>query len=248
MNTSGKETRVLELAGVSRCFGGVHAVNMLDLRVAPGQVVGMIGPNGSGKSTTINLVSGLVPLTSGRIHLGGKDISQLAMHKRLACGLARTFQTIRLFGQLTVLQNIKLAHKVVPTWQGATTREHDITHALEFAALWDKRDELAETLCVDEQRRLELARAVASRPRVLLLDEPAAGMNVDEIDQLRQRIMHLRQSGVTILLVEHVMALVMAVADRIVVLHSGCKIAEGSSSQVWNNPDVRTAYLGAGPQ
>jgi ABC-type branched-subunit amino acid transport system ATPase component len=245
---------MLELAGVSRHFGGVRAVDMLDLTAAEGEVVGLIGPNGSGKSTTINLVSGLIPLTSGRIRLGGEDISRMAVHKRLACGLARTFQTIRLFGQLTVSQNIGLAHKMVPTWRGATAggraeagaRRRDIAHALEFAALWDKREELVATLGGDEQRRLELARAVASRPRVLLLDEPAAGMNVDELDQLRQRIVYLRQSGITIVLVEHVMELLMAVADRIVVLHAGRKIAEGPGSQVWSNPDVRAAYLGAG--
>jgi branched-chain amino acid transport system ATP-binding protein len=245
---------MLELAGVSCHFGGVRAVDMLDLTAAEGEVVGLIGPNGSGKSTTINLVSGLIPLTSGRISLGGEDISRMAVHKRLACGLARTFQTIRLFGQLTVAQNIGLAHKMVPTWRGATAggragagaRRRDIAHALEFAALWDKREELVATLGGDEQRRLELARAVASRPRVLLLDEPAAGMNVDELDQLRQRIVYLRQSGITIVLVEHVMELLMAVADRIVVLHAGRKIAEGPGSQVWSNPDVRAAYLGAG--
>ena len=249
---------MIRLSNVSRHFGGVRAVDELDLRIEAGQVFGLIGPNGSGKSTTINLVGGLFPLTKGRIEFAGRDISRLPMHRRVEQGMARTFQNIRLFGQLTVWQNLWVAQSAMngeakrgflARWFGGPGKARaEIAHMLEFSGLAHKRDELAANLSFGEQRRLELARALATRPRFLLLDEPAAGMNSEEVGQLRDRIVDLRKRGVTILLVEHVMELVMGVTDRIAVLNFGRKIAEGTPKEIRANAEVRKAYLGGDTQ
>ena len=245
---------MLELKTVSRHFGGVRAVDGLDLEVKEGEIVGLIGPNGSGKSTTVNLVAGLLPLTQGSIEFLGKDLASLPTHKRLQAGIARTFQNIRLFGQLTVWQNLWVAQNspedrarrgFFPRWLGGQSGVRaEIAQLLEFSGLAPKQDELAFNLAFGEQRRLELARALATRPKLLLLDEPAAGMNSEEIGQLRDRILALRGRGITILLVEHVMELVMGVTDRIVVLNFGQKIAEGTPAEIQANRLVRKAYLG----
>jgi ABC-type branched-subunit amino acid transport system ATPase component len=239
---------------LSRHFGGVRAVDGLDLTVQEGQIFGLIGPNGSGKSTTVNVITGLFPPTAGSILFRGKDIAGLPTHQRLRAGIARTFQNIRLFGQLSVWQNLWVAQNSAEDqarqgffarWLGGQrgVRE-EIGRLLEFSGLVHKQDELASNLSFGEQRRLELARAMAAKPQLLLLDEPAAGMNSEEIGQLRERILQLRGRGVTILLVEHVMELVMGVTDRIAVLNFGQKIAEGTPAEIQAHPAVRKAYLG----
>jgi ABC-type branched-subunit amino acid transport system ATPase component len=245
---------MLELSKLSRHFGGVKAVDELDLVVNKGEIMGLIGPNGSGKSTTVNLITGVYRPSAGTMHFKGSDISQLDLHQRSHLGIARTFQNIRLFGNLTVWQNLWAARVVRETgWKGfrerwlsgaAAAREHS-EELLEFADLAHKRDMLASQLAFGEQRRLELIRAAATDAELLLLDEPAAGMNAEEIHDLEARIRSLRDQGRTILLIEHHMELVMGVCDRITVLNFGRKIAEGTPVQVQQDAQVRAAYLGA---
>ena len=245
---------MLELRGLTKHFGGVKAVDDLDFTVNEGEIFGLIGPNGSGKSTTINLICGVYPETSGTVTFRGQTMNGKPPHQRLRAGIARTFQNIRLFPNLSVWQNLWVAqnspHDVAaqrffPRWFGTThqTREN-ITMLLELAGLSDKSDELASNLAFGEQRRLEFARAMSTRPKLLLLDEPAAGMNQQEIEDLSVRISKVRDSGVTIVLVEHVMELVMGVTEKIVVLNFGCKIATGTPGEVQQNQSVQEAYLG----
>ncbi|KAB2920287.1 MAG: ABC transporter ATP-binding protein [Hyphomicrobiaceae bacterium] len=245
---------MLELKGLSKHFGGVKAVDGVDLRVRKGEIVGLIGPNGSGKSTTVNLVCGVYPATAGRIMFEGADITRLAPHKRVRGGLARTFQNIRLFQRLTVWENLWVARntagqgeprRLFGNWVGGQRAARaSVEELLEFAGLHSKRDMVTGALAFGEQRRLEFARALAAEPRLLLLDEPAAGMNLEEIGDLRHRIVDLRRRGLAVLLIEHVMELVMGVSDRIAVLNFGRKIAEGSPAEIQAHPDVQAAYLG----
>jgi ABC-type branched-subunit amino acid transport system ATPase component len=244
---------VLELEGVAKHFGGVRAVAGVDLAVGRGEILGLIGPNGSGKSTIVNLVCGLYPLTAGRVLFDGADISALPPHARVSRGIARTFQNIRLFGQLTVWQNLwvaqnsaaQRAQNFLARWLGgARGSREEIDRTLELFDLAEKRDELAGNLAFGEQRRLEFARALAARPSLLLLDEPAAGMNAEEIEQLDARIRALPAADMAVVLIEHHVELVMSVAHRIAVLNFGQKIAEGTPAAGQADPRVREAYLG----
>ncbi len=249
----GERRGVLDLEGLSRDFGGVRALSGLDLHVHGTEILGLIGPNGSGKSTTVNLVCGVLAPTAGRVRFRGQDVTGWASHRILAAGIARTFQNIRLFGELTVWQNLWVAQRAPQGARAGALRRwlavdresmRRIQETLAFCGLGDRRDELARHLAFGEQRRLELARALAAEPALLLLDEPAAGMNAAEVNDLRERILALKRLGRTVLLIEHNIDLVMTVAERIVVLNFGEKIAEGPPAFVQEHPEVQAAYLG----
>ena len=244
-----------------KSFGGVHAVRNISLRILPGTVFAIIGPNGAGKSTLLNLMSGVHRPDSGTMSLNGVAIADMTAHRRVRHGLARTFQKIRLFKQLSVLDNVIAGfhtHHRIPFIQyllhGPAFRRdqkrcrEEALALLQFVGLDHRADVAAGSLAYGEQRMLELARALATRPRLLLVDEPAAGLNGREVDALLQRIVTLRSGGTSVVLVEHNMDLVMNVADRVMVMDYGLHLFEGTPREVQNHPDVIAAYLGGGLQ
>ena len=247
---------LLRLRDVTVRFGGLVALDSLSLDVEPGTIHALIGPNGAGKSTVFNAISRVYPLAAGSIVLGGQPIDRLPPHRLAALGLSRTFQNIETCGQLSVLENVLIGmhaaiRPYVPFWPSPARHraEADAIRTadalLERTGLSAYRDTPADALDFGHQKMLDLARALAGRPKLLLLDEPAAGLRNREIAALNTLLLELRaREGVTILLVEHVMQLVMAVADRITVINFGKKIAEGAPAEVRGNATVIEAYLG----
>ena len=243
---------VLSVTGLSKHFGGVKALDGLDLSVRSGEILGIVGPNGAGKTALINTITGFYRATAGRISLKGTEITSLSMHRIGRLGVGRTFQNIRLFKRMTVLENVLVANKRHATQvlrslfrSGSDRAEQELAmHWLRLLQLSDKANQPAASLSYGDARRLEIARALAGRPRLLLLDEPAAGMNESETSQLVADIEHLRSEVDAILLVEHDMDLIRRLSDRLVAMDYGKKIAEGSPSEVLSHPDVLRAYLG----
>lgn len=237
---------ILEVAGLSKHFGGLKAVDEVDLRVAHNAVHALIGPNGSGKSTLLNVLSGIYRPTKGRIALESKDVSRMQPHQRAGCGIGRTFQNIRLFGAMSVLDNVKVGaerpgNRVAG---GQVGLEHLAISALEFVGLAHRLHESIGSLSYGHQRHVEIARALAGNPKLLLLDEPGAGLNHTEKDALVALLMRLKGHGLTILIIDHDMNLVEQVADHITVLNFGRRIADGQPGDVLRNPEVVAAYLG----
>jgi len=249
---------LLKIDNLSKSFSGLKAVSNANIEINPGELIGLIGPNGAGKTTVFNLITGVYVPTEGRMLFEGKDISGLTPYQVNQRGIARTFQNIRLFADLTVLDNVKIAlHQHVkysgisavlrlPSFfKGEKEMNETALELLSIFNLQDKAGELAKNLPYGEQRRLEITRALATRPKLLLLDEPAAGMNPQETKELMELIRFIREKlSLTILLIEHDMSLVMGVCERIYVLDYGMVIAHGTPDEIKTNPKVIEAYLG----
>jgi branched-chain amino acid transport system ATP-binding protein len=236
---------LLELTGVSRSFGGLAAVKSVNLRIESGEIVGLIGPNGAGKTTLFNLITGTFRPNSGSILFDGRDITRLAPHARCRLGIARTFQLVRPFPNLSVLDNVAVGS--VYGRQPASSRraaEAAARETLELLGLADRAQRLARSLTLVDRKRLELARALATRPRLLLLDELLAGLNPSEVNAAMDLVRGIRDSGVTIVMVEHLVKALFGVSDRVAVLSAGEKICEGSPENVAQDARVVDAYLG----
>jgi branched-chain amino acid transport system ATP-binding protein len=258
MSMTATSLALLNVKQASRTFGGLKALTDVSLYLNEGELIGLIGPNGAGKTTLFNLLTGVYEPSEGQVLLSGESIGGMKPYRINWKGAARTFQNIRLFGNMTVEENVKIAfhqhakHSVWTTFlrlpaffKGEQEITNEALNLLKIFKLDHMKDELAKNLSYGNQRRLEIARALASRPKLLLLDEPAAGMNPNETEELMHLIRWIREEfNLTILLIEHDMGLVMGVCDRIYVLDRGMLIANGTPEMIRSNPKVIEAYLG----
>ncbi|MEM2560469.1 MAG: ABC transporter ATP-binding protein [Candidatus Bathyarchaeia archaeon] len=237
--------RLLECKGIVKRFGGLYALRGVDLHVNDGEIVGIIGPNGSGKTTLFNVITGTFPPTTGIVKFKGVNITGLKPHEVCRLGIARTFQIPKLFPRMTVYENVFTAAFFGRSdWKDRSLIESDVKNILWKVGLSAKSSMLASNLTIFEQRMLELARALSTRPKLLLLDEVMAGLNPKETVDCANLIQELREEGITMIIIEHNIRAVMGLSDRVVVLNEGMKIAEGEPKEVCNDLNVIRAYLG----
>jgi len=237
--------QILEGKNVTKHFGGLAAVHQVDFNIHQGEVVGLIGPNGAGKTTLFNLISGSLPTTGGEIRYKGKKITGLKPHQICKKGIARTFQSAKLFAGMSVLENA-VAASLFGTKRTISVpdAEREAEELLEFVELSTVREMLAKDLPIADRKRLEVARALATQPDLLMFDEVMAGLNPTEIAQAMELITKIRKKGITIFMIEHVMKAIMSVCNRIIVLHHGSKIAEGTPGEIATSRTVIEVYLG----
>lgn len=233
---------ILHVKNLTKNFGGLRAVDNVTFHVEEGEILGLIGPNGSGKTTIFNCINNYYPLTSGDVIFKGKTITGWKTYKICQLGIGRTFQVVKPLARMTVLDNVTAS----AFCRTGTIREAqaEAMKVLEFCSLLDQKDKLAKSLPIGGRKRLEIARALATKPELILLDEVAAGLNPSELDGAIDLIKKMRANGLTILIVEHIMKVIMTISDRIHAINFGQTIAEGTPSQVANNPAVIKAYLG----
>jgi branched-chain amino acid transport system ATP-binding protein len=249
---------LLRVEDLSKSFGGIQALYRVSFEVMPGNIYAVIGPNGAGKTTLFNIITGIYPAEGGRVHYNGKTVGSSKVHQLVRNGIARTFQNVELFESMTVLENVLVGQHVrtrcgfvgaICRWPWIKREEqeaHDkAMQLLQFVGLEGVAQSRSADLPFGWQRFLEIARALAAQPRLLLLDEPASGLNAVETEALGQLLQQIRVQGVTLLLVEHDMSLTMGISDRILVLNQGKKLAEGTPTEIQNNEAVIAAYLGA---
>jgi branched-chain amino acid transport system ATP-binding protein len=236
---------MLKVEEITKTFGGLLAVDHLSFEVGKGQIVGLIGPNGSGKSTAFRLISGFLSLSSGRVYLDGEEITRLSNHQIAQRGLTSTFQLVRPFAHLTALQNVMVGGLYgYASLTGMNEAKDNGMAALAQVGLAAKAQSKAKELTIMERKWLEVARALAGKPKVLLLDEFMAGLNPSEIPQAMQLIRCINDLGITLIIVEHILKAITGTCERVIVLNAGSKIAEGAPSEVVRNPEVIRAYLG----
>ena len=236
---------ILELTNVSRRFGGLDALSEVSMAVEPGEIVGLIGPNGAGKTTLVNVVTGVYKPTSGSVEFDGRRINGMKPHQISRLGVARTFQVVQPFPEMTVLENVMAPATFAAQARSIEDAREAAREAISFVGLGDQADTLASQLTLAGRKRLELAKSLAMNPKVLLLDEVNAGLNPAEIDKALELIRTIAARGVTIIIIEHLMKVVMSLCSRIVVLHHGALIAEGSPQEISRDERVIQAYLGS---
>lgn len=238
----GRATEILNVKNLTKRFGGILAVNDLDFSVTQREILGIIGPNGAGKTTIFNLITGVYRPDHGTISFQGKDITRMKTYQICRAGIGRTFQIVKFFGDLSVIENVIAA--AFCHLQQIDEARHEALKVLEQVGLSAKKDVMPRSLTIVDKKRLELAKALATRPKLLLLDEIMAGLNPAETDHTIELIKILQDQGYTMIIVEHVMRAMMALSDRILVLNFGEKIAEGTPNEISENPEVIKAYLG----